>query len=251
MDIISVQIAKKAEKKLEAHYSGFDYKVVATNGQTVVTCEKEFDPRGYTLRLYVDGVRAIRGVDYEVTNNKTVTFTKPLFGGEIILFTTDVAGVPVYNVTEEYDDTELKGSLAEVNSTVSELNSNLESINTSLTGEINAIKTALDENEDGSIIDTIGNLKKQWEDADGELNVLINQKVNTNELNELLAGKVDVETVNTLETKIASIEEYIESHKGKVETLEQSITTINESLVTINEAIQRLEEKVNTDESVG
>lgn len=45
-----------------------------------------------------------------------------------------------------------------------------------LASEIQSIKTALDDDEDGSILDTILNLKTQWEAADSDLNTLITQK---------------------------------------------------------------------------
>lgn len=225
MDVIAMQVANKALKKINTEYNGFCYTYNATDGQTEVVSQKSFDAEGYTLKVYVDGVRAIKDRDYRIVNNTTIAFLEPLRSGDAVTLSTDIAGVPNYTIM--YDDTDIKREVANIKGGMVTVN-----------GEIANIKNALDEDGDGSILDTIANIKKEWEDADKGLKKLIDGKVDTADFNALetsleelkntvlslvssVADKASAEQLgvvaSSLETQISKVGEL----KAKVEVMEK------------------------------
>lgn len=225
MDVIAMQVANKALKKLNTEYNGFCYTYNATDGQTEVVSQKSFDAEGYTLKVYVDGVRAIKDRDYRIVNNTTIAFLEPLRSGDAVTLSTDIAGVPNYTIM--YDDTDIKKEVADIKGDIVTVN-----------GEIANIKNALDEDGDGSILDTIANIKKEWGGADKGLKELIDGKVDTADFNALetsleelknkvlslvssVDGKASAEQLgvvaSSLETQISKVGEL----KAKVEVMEK------------------------------
>jgi hypothetical protein len=148
-----MQIANKVRKKMEMEYGGLYETFTATAGQTVFDTTGKFSTQGHVLKVYVDGVLAIKDVDYAIQDDNTIVFVEGLTEGAIVLITTEVVGIPKFTVyNPPYDDTELRTKIGQV-------------------------IAALDEDGDGSIFDTIANIKAQWEAADGSLQTLIASKV--------------------------------------------------------------------------
>lgn len=78
-------------------------------------------------------------------------------------------------------------------------------ITDSLSTEIQSIKTALDTDSDGSIIDTIADIKTEWENADSNLQTLITQK--TNKFSHVIGDGTTTDftimhNLNTLDTNV-------------------------------------------------
>lgn len=239
MDIISMQIANKVLKRMNTEFNGAYDIFIATEGQKVFSTAKPHDISGYTLHIYVNGYHAVSGEDYTHTNETTFEFKDALRKGDVVLATTQIVGIPRFEVTNpEYDDTSIKNQLS--------------AINAQITGIINA----MDEDSDGSIIDTIADIKKQWADADSNLMTLIEKKATTEELADL---KLKVEAIKipptyddaVLSAKVTALEGSTGLLDGKITTLEESTaalkvetTALKESTTAIEESATVLEKKV-------
>lgn len=75
----------------------------------------------------------------------------------------------------------------------------------SLLTEIQNIKTALDEDSDGSIIDTIADIKAEWQAADSDLQTLVTQK--TSKFTQVIGNGTTTDftithNLNTLDTHV-------------------------------------------------
>lgn len=75
----------------------------------------------------------------------------------------------------------------------------------SLLTEIQNIKTALDEDSDGSIIDTIADIKAEWQVADSDLQTLVTQK--TSKFTQVIGNGTTTDftithNLNTLDTHV-------------------------------------------------
>ena len=215
MDVIAMQVANKALKKLNAEYNGFCYTYNAIDGQTEVVSQKSFDVEGYTLKVYVDGVRAIKDRDYRIVNNTTIAFFEPLRSGDAVTLSTDIAGVPKYTIM--YDDTEIKEEVVDIKGDIVTVNE-----------EIANIKNALDEDGDGSILDTIANIKKEWGDADKGLKELIDGKVDTVDFNALETSLEELK--NTVLALVSSVEDKASAEQLGVvaSSLETQISKVGE-----------------------
>lgn len=214
MDIISMQIANKVLKRMNTEFNGAYDIFVATEGQRRFTTTKEHDTEGHTLHVYANGYHGVSGEDYTHIDNKTFEFTTGLRKGDVVLATTQVVGIPRFEVTNpEYDDTAVKGQIAIINN------------------QISNIISAMDEDGDGSIIDTIADIKKQWADADSNIMKLIELKATEEDL-QLLAARVEelAGTIpgeyddTTIVGKITSIENVVASMGERVKDIEAAVS---------------------------
>lgn len=71
---------------------------IAVAGQTSVTLAGSYETGNHSLIVYVSGAFQTLGIDYEETDNKTVTFLDPLEAGDIIVLR--VEGLPT--VAQKY-----------------------------------------------------------------------------------------------------------------------------------------------------
>ena len=246
MDVVSMQLANKALKRLNTEYNGFCYNLTATEGQTDFTIEREFDKEGYSLKVYVEGIRATKFRDYEIVDSKTVRFKKPLVEGDIVTLTTDVAGVPKYIV--DYDDTEIKEEVGRVKTSITEIESSITNLISSIedaNNEINVVKNCLDDDKDGSIIDTIENIKAQWESADEDLKTLINGKCSITQLDELKSAldEYKVSIQNNIDTLTTNVEDKVSNEK--FDTLSKKVTDIEGSLNNVINNISSFESLIS------
>ena len=200
MDIISMQIANKVLKRMNTEFNGLYDLYIATGGQKVFRTTKPHDITNRSLHVYVNGFHAAEETDYIHKDQYDIEFKTGLKRGDIVLLTTQVVGVPKFEVINPaYDDSTIKAEIVQ------------------LTNRIQAVVTALDENGDGSIIDTIGNLKKMWEDADQDLVKLV----------ELQATKAELQALaERVEEVAGSIPPNDTELAGKVSKLETSMTAM-------------------------
>lgn len=272
MDIISMQVANKALKRLNTEYGGFCYTIVATEGQTDFTSQKPFDKEGYTLRVHVDGIRAVKDRDYTLISDKVVKFNEPLSLGEVVTLSTDIAGVPKYSI--EYDDTDIKREVGIVKTDLITANEKIVAAN----NEIEIIKTALDEDLDGSILDTIADIKKQWADADADLKLLVDGKAGVEEIaainltiaditeklnkvvqdianaNLALEAKASTEQVGVVASDLVSLTEQLETAKldltGQVGAVASDLAGQVEIISTTKTKVEAVEKKGLSDFAV-
>lgn len=227
MDIISMQIANKVLKRMNTEFDGAYDIFIATEGQKTFTTTRAHDTSGHTLHIYVNGYHAVSGEDYTHTNDTTFEFKKALRKGDVVLVTTQVVGISKFVVTNpEYDDTAIKNQLSVINN------------------QINNIISAMDEDKDGSIIDTIADIKKQWADADGNIMKLIELKATKEEL-ALLSQRIE-EVASSIpqayddtqiSNKIITLENAATLASQKIEALE--VKTKDESIALYDEVSGR------------
>lgn len=213
MDIISMQIANKVLKRMNTEFNGAYDIFIATEGQKTFSTTRPHDISGHTLHVYVNGYHAVCGEDYTHANNTTFEFKNSLRKGDVVLATTQIVGIPRFEVINpEYDDTSIKTEIGIINN------------------QISNIISALDENGDGSIVNTIADIKKQWADADSNIMLLVEQKATTEDLQllatrvEELAGLIPAEYDDTeLANKIATLESTALHVNQKIEVIEKKI----------------------------
>ena len=100
-----------------------------------------------------------------------------------------------------------------------------------LSTEIQGIKNALDDDADGSILDTIANLKAQWESADGSLTTLINQKSSkfTQVIGDGSATQISVtHNLNTLDVIVG-----VRSNQAPYDVVYADITISNSNTISV------------------
>lgn len=214
MDIIAVQTANKVKKTINTRYNGFSFSYVAKEGDKIITSPKEFDKKGNSLRVYVNGMRAVKDRDYTLPDNKTVSFNIELLKGDEIELSTEIAGIPEIHV--DYDDTDIKASIAKNTSAVSAtkqkteentaaittINGLIETINSAIA----AINTALDDDKDGTLTDTLANLKAQWDAADNDLKSLITNKATQADLDKAVEDLSNLsKSVSDLSKKVSDL----------------------------------------------
>lgn len=258
MDVISMQIANKILRKINKNYNGFYELQTAIKGQTEFTISKEYGFGEHTLGVYVDGAIAYEKTDYVEVNATSVKFIHPMDGGELILFKTEVAGTTSYPILNpEYDDTSIKelikGNTETINNVDSKLSDAKDRIKTTEEKIANII-TALDEDGDGSITDTIADLKSQWESADSNLTNLISNKVEQSVFDILqeeveAARGIHASLNENLTAIIKSIENYddtvIKQEVSKLKSDIEGLQTSIDSIETLNESISNLTDKVS------
>lgn len=220
MDVLSMQIANKVRKRMDTEYGGIYETFTATSGQTTVVTSGAFSTTGHLLKVFVDGILAIQGTDYTLQDGQTIVFTKGLTSGDIVLATTEVVGIPRFTVTNPaYDDTELRDKVA-------------------------GIVAAMDEDGDGSILDTIANIKTQWEGADGDLTTLINNKVEQAVVDAIIAELTGARGASeSLQARLDAIVALIPAAYSDTE-VQASITAIEETLGLAGTDITDLQTKV-------
>lgn len=229
MDIISMQIANKVIKRMNREYNGILETVVAVQGQTEVSITKDFGTTGHTLEIHVDGIKAIEGKDFAIKDSKTVVFSEPLQKGNIVAFSTSVAGIPRFNITNPpYDDSEVKK-------------------------KIEYILLALDDNKDGIITDTIANLRKQWLEADDSVKDLVKKCASLDSvkaiLDEVVLARGDKDS---LKTKLDAIISMIPSSyndtavKTDIKTLQDNLSNTNRDLTLANTDITNIKNQIGT-----
>ncbi|URZ18516.1 hypothetical protein [Clostridium felsineum] len=254
MDIISMQIANRLQKKMKEEYGGMYEVFTATEGQTTFTSKESFMKEGHTLKVFVDGALAIDDEDYSKKDANTIVFTKGLQAGNIVLLTTEVVGVPKFE-NPSYDDTTLKNLIATKADEASlktvadevtlargdsaSLSDKLVSItssipkaydDTSLKNQVQGIITALDDNKDGSITDTIANLKAQWEAADGDLKKLVDNKAEEADLTKLSSAVDGIKTSVASKadaTSLKSVADEVTAARGSSASLAERINSIS------------------------
>ena len=282
MDIISMQIANKILKRINTDYNGFLQMAVATQGQTAVIVTKEYSVGANTLSVYVDGILAYLTEDYLETDANTITFVKPLEAGSIVLFKTNVAGIPKYVTANPiYDDTAVKGLITANASSISTVDGKVTVANTDITNikgdivtaksdiasaktKIDNIIALLDDDADGEIIDIFANLKTQWETADGDLQTLLGDKVSSELFNTLNSEIVEArEIYGTLKERLTALVDAIVLNDTSITSLTEGATAqgllitditgdvsaIGDSLALLIESVGVITGKITTMES--
>lgn len=223
MDVLSMQIANKIRKRMDTEYGGIYETFVATENQTEVVTTEKFAAVGHTLKVYVDGILAIPDTDYTTTDDHTIHFIDPLKAGDIILITTEVVGIPVFKVTNPpYDDTDILK-------------------------KINDIITAIDDNGDGSILDTISNIRTQWKNADNDLKNLIDNKAETNAVN------IIADAINEAKGDKASLKDKLDEILSAIPAqyddtgINTEINSIKDDVHAAQESIESIENKSISD----
>jgi hypothetical protein len=97
--------------------------------------------------------------------------------------------------------------------------------------EIQNIKTVLDADSDGSIIDTIADIKTQWQNADSELQILITQK--TNKFTQVIGDGIATDftvthNLNTIYTTIA-----VRENSAPFETVIPDISLVDANSINV------------------
>lgn len=229
MDIISMQIANKVIKRMNREYNGILETVVAVQGQTEVSITKDFGTTGHTLEIHVDGIKAIEGKDFAIKDSKTVVFSEPLQKGNIVAFSTSVAGIPKFLVTNPpYNDDELRA-------------------------KIDSILNAIDDDKNGSIVDNINNFKNQWQSLDGSLKKVIEDKVSKATVEAVIAELETARSGKTnLKERLDEILALIPSSyndtvvKTDIKTLQDNLSNTNRDLTLANTDITNIKNQIGT-----
>lgn len=117
----------------------------------------------------------------------------------------------------------------------SELTNDSNFVTTTVTDALNTqiqnIKTVLDDDADGSITDTLANLKAQWEGADSSLQTLINQK--TSKATQVIGDGTATEftithNLNTLDVIVA-----IRTNASPYEVVMAEISIVNSNSIKV------------------
>ena len=214
MDIIAMQTANKVLRRMNREFNGMYDAYVAKAGQTIFETSKAHDTEHHGLHVYVNGFHAIEGQDYVHLNSIEIEFKKSLNAGDVVLLTTQVVGVPKVE-GQAYDDTEVQAKIAEFTTSISNLST-----------KVANIIAAIDEDGDGEIVDTIADLKAQWEEADGDLK-------------DLIAGKASLEQLQTLSEAIA-----LKASMSELTTLQETVA--NKAEVTDVEALEEQIQNMST-----
>jgi hypothetical protein len=255
MDVISMQIANKVLRRMNTEFNGVYDKFVATAGQKTFTTTKVVATDGNALKVFVDGILAVKDIDYTVIDSRNIQFINGLEAGAQVLLTTDVVGVPKFEmVAPAYDDTQVKADINSLATRAQNSENAIFALQTRVTNaesEINNIKSVLDEDGDGSITDTIANIKAQWESADGNLTNLINNKAEQSDLeaveNEIAAARglsSDLATeLNAIKSSIPAA--YDDSAlSDRVADIEDEISTARATHASIGERIQAVADQI-------
>lgn len=227
MDIISMQIANKVLKRMNKEFNGLYDVLIATEGQKEFITSKPHDIQNKGLHVYVNGYHATESLDYTHTNETTILFSKPLRKDDIVVLTTQIAGLPKYEAPG-YDDTTIKGELE------------------SMKGKVNAIISALDDDGDGDLFDTIANLKAEWGSADTGLKELVNKKASSEEL--IAANQVIEQTKQDLAT---ANEELVRTNGElaktdlEVASLKELATSQAELILALTNTVTKLDKIIN------
>lgn len=241
MDVITMQAVNKVLRKMNAEYGGMYEAKIATEDQDTFSTTDDFSMNDdHTLHVYVDGALAVEGTDYTKLDSKTVKFTNPLHAGEVVLFTTELAGSPKYS-NPPYDDTLVKSDISNLNTAV-----------LAVQNAIQAIKTAIDDDVDGEIIDTITNIKAQWAAADSSLQALIDDKVDSSvtdaivsEITNARGGKSTLlERLNEI-SALASVGYDDTVLSQSVNDLAQDMTDLNNEIVAARNGKASLKENLD------
>ena len=213
MDVIAMQTANKVLKRMNTEFNGMYDTFVAVDGQKLFSTSKIHDTENHSLHVYVNGFHAVDGQDYVHKSTTEIEFKSPLRKGDVVLLATQIVGVPKFEIVNPaYDDSTIRSEI------------------TSLQNRINAIHEVLDDDKDGSIVDTISNLKKLWEDADGELIKLV----------EACATKEELKAVAD---KIAELEKDQSSNNN--EELVNKVAELERALSELSNRVDKLEDASN------
>lgn len=211
MDIISLMMAKKVDKRMSTEFSGVNELItIDTHGLQVVNTTKEMTSDINNLEVIINGF-FIDNLYYTLSMNpnKTlkITFKEGLNAGDEVYVRTKVAGIPKYNITNPpYNDTDIKASITAIEQSLGLAEK-----------DITSIKTLLDDDADGDILDFIVNLKAQWQDADSNLVSLINDKVSAS-------------TFNTANQKLLNLENEIVAARDNSSNLKEKLDAIISSI---------------------
>ena len=259
MDIISMQIANKVLKRMNTEYNGVYDVFTATQGQKTFTLSKVVETSGHVLKVFVDGVLAIEGVDYTRADANTVTFVVGLDAGSNVLLTTEVTGVPKMEVVyPPYNDTTVKNDITSVTTRAQNLENSYSTVNTrlnSLDTEVAAIKSALDEDGDGSIIDTIADIKSAWQGADATLQTFVDSKADKTTVQPIVdelttARGAEVDLNSKLNAIVATIPLAYDdtSLTDRVDVIEEELVAASTGHASVNARLTTIEDSIPTDE---
>lgn len=239
MDVIAMQAVNKVLRKMNTEFGGMYEFILAKEGQDTFTTTKSFSMNNdHTLKVFVEGVIAIEGKDYNKVDANNIKFVSTLHENEVVLFITDVAGVIKFS-NPGYDDSIIKNEITNITNTIKLVQE-----------AIDTIKLALDENGDG-IIETLTQIKTQWEGADNSLKALIDDKVSKSivdaieaEITNARSGKTTL--LERLNEIIATIpKEYNDVQiKSDVKTVSDEVSAARNGKATLLEELQDLSAKI-------
>ena len=270
IDIISMQSAKKALKILNERYSGLATFIVAEEGQDEFNIGEPCDTTGHSLIVLLNGERAWKDRDFKFLSNERIKFNFKTRKGDVVVFNKSYAGIPQYS-NPPYDDIKIKSDLEKLSSDLINVNelihslkpyddTEIKSLISQMTGEIENIITAIDDDKDGDILDTIGNIKAQWENADGDIKKLIELKLSKDDLSTEIDKlesikkisediKTNAEGIKNNTINIANdkklFEEYKVSNDELIKKINSDVSKFIEDMNKVNEDINKFSEKTD------